>query len=373
MLWPPRILADYPCPILEGNLPLTSGIRLACASQPTHEDVALIAETDKDIPETFNRALAGSFKEGTLRCLVDLTGTFLDRPARMPQIARGQCRSLSEEPNRLSRSDLPRAVSAPRSYGPGFGFKEEEESDIEREAVPITHALFIQDTQDLPSAPFPRLEKVDPEDEGSIYSKIGSTALKRKTKSLKANWRRRRSVSRVVFGRKMTRVIRLSDPLVGFGRRKSPAPGSAQKLLVNRKKETPVTLIPTPIGTASSANETVSKVERSRAMRQKLREMVEFALKTETPLKQEPPSAKTAPRSRSPVKFKPAPPEASAARRSSSVKAASVAAVVGFASEAERFERSVGGAEDKSFDEIFDWKRNSSGVPYWQRGPATFQ
>ncbi|MFM7984184.1 MAG: hypothetical protein ACKPKO_33165, partial [Candidatus Fonsibacter sp.] len=39
----------------------------------------------------------------------------------------------------------------------------------------------------------------------------------------------------------------------------------------------------------------------------------------------------------------------------------------------ERFERSVGGAEEKSFDEIFEWKRDSSGVPYWKRGPPTFQ
>ncbi|MFM7986450.1 MAG: hypothetical protein ACKPKO_44775, partial [Candidatus Fonsibacter sp.] len=176
----------------------------------------------------------------------------------------------------MSRSDLPRAVSAPRTYGPGYGFKEDEETDIEKEAVPITHALFVRDAEDLPSAPFHRAEKVDLDDEGSFYPKIGSAVLKNKTKSLKANWRRRRSVSRVVFGRRMTRVIRLSDALVGFGRRKSPAPGSAQKLLVNRKKETRVTLIPTLVGTASSANETVSRVERSRAMRQKLREMVDF-------------------------------------------------------------------------------------------------
>ncbi|MFM7977693.1 MAG: hypothetical protein ACKPKO_00110, partial [Candidatus Fonsibacter sp.] len=140
----------------QGTTPLASGIHPARASQPTPDDVAMIAETDRNVPEVFNRALAGSLKEGTLRCLVDLKGTFLDRPAGMPHIARGQCRSLSEEPNRLSRSDLPRAVSAPRTYGPGFGFKEDEDSDNEKEAVPITHALFIRDTEDLPSAPFPR-------------------------------------------------------------------------------------------------------------------------------------------------------------------------------------------------------------------------
>ncbi|MFM7984436.1 MAG: hypothetical protein ACKPKO_34435, partial [Candidatus Fonsibacter sp.] len=134
MLWPPRVIDDCPCSLLHGTMPLTSGICPACASQPTPEDVAMVAETDKNIPETFNRALAGSFKEGTLRCLVDLTGTFLDRPAGMPQIARGQCRSLSVLPNRLSRSDLPR--SAPRTCGLGHGFKEDEESDIEKEAVP---------------------------------------------------------------------------------------------------------------------------------------------------------------------------------------------------------------------------------------------
>ncbi|MFM7985268.1 MAG: hypothetical protein ACKPKO_38710, partial [Candidatus Fonsibacter sp.] len=62
MLWPPRVLDDYPCTLLQGAMPLASGSRPACASQPTPEDMALIAETDKNIPETFHRALAGSFK-----------------------------------------------------------------------------------------------------------------------------------------------------------------------------------------------------------------------------------------------------------------------------------------------------------------------
>ncbi|MFM7977930.1 MAG: hypothetical protein ACKPKO_01330, partial [Candidatus Fonsibacter sp.] len=75
----------------------------------------LIAETERLIPEVFQKFLAGSFREGTLRCWIDLTGTFPDRPANAPQIARGQFRSLSEEPNRSSRNNLPRAVSASRS------------------------------------------------------------------------------------------------------------------------------------------------------------------------------------------------------------------------------------------------------------------
>ncbi|MFM7988564.1 MAG: hypothetical protein ACKPKO_55555, partial [Candidatus Fonsibacter sp.] len=49
----------------------------------------------------------------------------------------------------------------------------------------FTHAVFIRDTEDLPSAPFPRAEKVDPEDEGSVYPKVVGTVLKNKTQSLK--------------------------------------------------------------------------------------------------------------------------------------------------------------------------------------------
>ena len=56
---------------------------------PTPQDLVLIEDVDKNIPEVFNKALAGSFREGTLRCLLDITGTFLDRPGGRTLIAKG--------------------------------------------------------------------------------------------------------------------------------------------------------------------------------------------------------------------------------------------------------------------------------------------
>ncbi|MFM7979546.1 MAG: hypothetical protein ACKPKO_09545, partial [Candidatus Fonsibacter sp.] len=63
-------------------------------------------------------------------------------------------------------------------------------------------------------------------------------------------------------------------------------------------------------------------------------------------------------------------------RGGASAKVASAAAVVEFASGSECLERSVGGREQKTFDDIFDWKlvRTPDGhhVPYWEYGPSTF-
>ncbi|MFM7985648.1 MAG: hypothetical protein ACKPKO_40685, partial [Candidatus Fonsibacter sp.] len=57
-------------------------------------------------------------------------------------------------------------------------------------------------------------------------------------------------------------------------------------------------------------------------------------------------------------------------------KAASVAAVVEFAAEKECLQRSVGGREQKTFDEIIDWKLaltlDGRYAPYWELGPSTF-
>ncbi|MFM7989057.1 MAG: hypothetical protein ACKPKO_58065, partial [Candidatus Fonsibacter sp.] len=90
LLWPPRILDNYPCPVLDSEPALLSGIRPAVASEPTKADMASIVETDRLVAETCQRSLAGSYREGTLRCLMDLSGTFPVRPANAPQIARGQ-------------------------------------------------------------------------------------------------------------------------------------------------------------------------------------------------------------------------------------------------------------------------------------------
>ncbi|MFM7984041.1 MAG: hypothetical protein ACKPKO_32420, partial [Candidatus Fonsibacter sp.] len=67
LLWPPRILEGYPCPVLiSPDLHEESGIRPAVAQPTSAEDIALIEEVDKEVPEAFNKALAGSFGEGTI-------------------------------------------------------------------------------------------------------------------------------------------------------------------------------------------------------------------------------------------------------------------------------------------------------------------
>ena len=52
------------------------------------EDTALVAEVDAAIPDLFIKSLAGSYKEGTIRCIMDVAETYLDCPAGMSGIAR---------------------------------------------------------------------------------------------------------------------------------------------------------------------------------------------------------------------------------------------------------------------------------------------
>ena len=62
------------------------------------EDLALEAEMDAIVPELFLKSLAGSYQEGTIRCIMNIAETYSDRPAGMPDVARGRRRSLSEDP-----------------------------------------------------------------------------------------------------------------------------------------------------------------------------------------------------------------------------------------------------------------------------------
>ena len=104
LLWPPRVLEDQPLTLLlkqYRDLALQPGflgvVSLGVGSIETiilPEDTALMAEMDAIVPELFLKSLAGSYQEGTIRCIMDIAETYLDRPAGMHDIARGQCRSL---------------------------------------------------------------------------------------------------------------------------------------------------------------------------------------------------------------------------------------------------------------------------------------
>ena len=54
---------------------------------PDHE--AEIAKVDELLPDLFMRSLAGSYREGAVRCLIDLAETYPDRPAGVYDVARG--------------------------------------------------------------------------------------------------------------------------------------------------------------------------------------------------------------------------------------------------------------------------------------------
>ena len=69
---------------------------------------------------------------------MDIAETYIDRPAGMFDIVRGQCRSLSEDPKRRRQLDMPSASAAARSIRPLETIYEDELGDV----APKTHALF---------------------------------------------------------------------------------------------------------------------------------------------------------------------------------------------------------------------------------------
>ena len=131
--WPPRALERYPLAFIIhgtrdqtlqpgslGGVSLGAGSLVSLASssseQPalkpitTAEEEEEIARVDALLPDLFMTSWAGSLKEGMVRCLMDTTKTYPDRPAGMYAIARNQCLSLSEGPRRRrSAENMPSA------------------------------------------------------------------------------------------------------------------------------------------------------------------------------------------------------------------------------------------------------------------------
>ena len=94
---------------------------------------------DAMMMDQFTKSLAASYGEGTFRCILDIAETFPDRPAGMYDIARGQCRSLSEDPRRARNSEWRTAQGKPKSFRPMDTIREIELG----EDIPITHVLFL--------------------------------------------------------------------------------------------------------------------------------------------------------------------------------------------------------------------------------------
>ena len=270
MAWPPKVLEYFPCTLLtfgtekvpaleEPGSPgvLSPGAVMLIAStasetvtlEPisTPGDEVAMAQGDAQMMDQFTKSVAGSYREGTLRCILDIAETYPDRPAGMYDIARRQCRPLSEDPRRARKFGGPTARSAPRSFRPLDTIREEELGGD----MFITHVLFLPKEEDLPSAPFPCVGKSDAFDEESVARPVpgetvaegtgasSSTAAPKAEAPVRKSWRSRRSVSRIRYGQQVVKVVRLAAPKAGFGRRASPASGSYQLLKQSRKVSPP--------------------------------------------------------------------------------------------------------------------------------------
>ena len=179
----------------------------------TPEDEVAMALGDAMMMDQFTKSLAGSYREGTLRCILDIAETYPDRPAGMYDIARGQCRSLSEDPRRARKYGGPSARGAPKSFHPLDTIREEELG----EDIPINHVLFLPKEENLPSAPFPCAGKPDASDEEGVAKLAtgvaveegtgasSSTATPKAEAPVKRSWRSRRSVSRIRYGQQVVK------------------------------------------------------------------------------------------------------------------------------------------------------------------------
>ena len=215
----------------------------------TAEDEAAMAQGDAMMMGQFTKSRAGSYREGTLRCILDIAETYPDRPAGMHDIARGQCRSLSEDPRRARSFGDKTAKGKPRSFRLMDTIRETRLG----EDLPITHVLFLPKEENLPSAPVPCAGKSDPSDEEVTTKPAPGTSSSSTTpvadEPAERSRRSRRSVSRIRYGHQVVKVVRLGDPKAGFGRRAFSAPGKYQLHKTRRKISPPVTMTPRVPGT----------------------------------------------------------------------------------------------------------------------------
>ena len=192
LAWPPPVLEGFPLTLLTMGKTLVSardaepgllgvlspGAAISPATTASEtltlepiispEDEAAMALGDAMMMDQFTKSLAGSFREGTLRCILDIAETYPDRPAGMYDVARGQCLSLSEYPRRARSFGGRTAKGKPQSFRPMDTIREIELG----EDIPITHVLFLPKEENLPSAPFPCVGKSDASDEEGITKPV---------------------------------------------------------------------------------------------------------------------------------------------------------------------------------------------------------
>ena len=71
------------------SLATTASETLTLEPSLSPEDEAAMALGDAMMMGQFAKSLAGSYHEGTWRCILDIAETYLDRPAGMYDISRG--------------------------------------------------------------------------------------------------------------------------------------------------------------------------------------------------------------------------------------------------------------------------------------------
>ncbi len=84
--------------------------------------------------------------------------TYPDRPAGMHDIARGQCRPLSEDPRRKTHGDLPTAKTETNPFSPLVTILEDGLDD----SSPSTNSLCLPMDETLLRAPYPVAGQSDP-------------------------------------------------------------------------------------------------------------------------------------------------------------------------------------------------------------------
>ena len=95
----------------------------------------------------------------------------------------------------------------------------------------------------------------------TLTAASSSTTARR---TVTSNWRARRSVSRIRYGKQTVKVIRLDDGRAGFGRRRSPALGHSQTIGQGRKSGHQELHTTGVLGTPVSASDLVSKKMKER-------------------------------------------------------------------------------------------------------------
>ena len=163
---------------------------------------------------------------------------------------------------------MPSASAAARSIRPLETIHEDELGG----AALMSHAIFLPKEETPPSAPIPVPGQSGLPDAVTLTT-AGSSSTPQRT--VTSHWRSRRSVSLIRYGRKTVNIIRLDDSKVGFGRRRSPAPGHSQTTGLGRKAPRLELVAARVPGTTVSASDLVSLTKEKLELRAKIRELVQ--------------------------------------------------------------------------------------------------